>query len=253
MADRNPPNQSTVKSAMRTIDILEYVVASSGGAVALDIAAALSIPISSLSYLLGTLVERDYLRREGRRYYPGPGLERLRTGPHSMTLADRVRPLVRTLRIQLNETASFFVQSDWELVALVTETAEQTLRYSISVGSKTPLFCVAAGKALLAELGEEELDRYFAETELTPFTPNSILDEKRLRRELDKIRKAGYAVTNEEYTLGICGVGKAVIVDGRPVGAFGIAVPNPRFDERMERHASDLLSKTAALLEAGEG
>ena len=64
---------TTVKSAMRTLDIIEYVVAHRQGVVAQDIAGALAIPVSSLSYLLATLVERDYLRREGRRYFAGPG------------------------------------------------------------------------------------------------------------------------------------------------------------------------------------
>jgi predicted ArsR family transcriptional regulator len=59
---------SHVKSAMRTLDIIEYVVARGSPAVAQEIASALAIPVSSLSYLLATLVERGYLAREGRNY-----------------------------------------------------------------------------------------------------------------------------------------------------------------------------------------
>ncbi len=73
-----PAATNPVKSAMRTLDVIEYVVANRQGAVAQEIAGALAIPVSSLSYLLGTLVERGYLARAGRRYLPGPGLERLR-------------------------------------------------------------------------------------------------------------------------------------------------------------------------------
>ena len=57
------PTQPTVKSAMRTLDIIEHVVGNPSGVAAQDIAAALQIPVSSLSYLLGTLCERTYLRR----------------------------------------------------------------------------------------------------------------------------------------------------------------------------------------------
>ena len=64
---------SQVKSATRTLDIIEYVVAHPRPLVAQEIATALGIPVSSLSYLLATLVERNYLVREGRRYSPGPG------------------------------------------------------------------------------------------------------------------------------------------------------------------------------------
>jgi IclR family acetate operon transcriptional repressor len=106
---------SHVKSATRTLDIIEYVVAHDRPLVAQEIAVALGIPVSSLSYLLGTLVERGYLTRDGRRYLAGPGLERLQTHSHGFTLAERAAPLVRTLRVQLNETASFWVRRDWKV------------------------------------------------------------------------------------------------------------------------------------------
>ena len=52
------PLASQVKSATRTLDIIEYVVAHGRPLVAQEIATALGIPVSSLSYLLATLVER---------------------------------------------------------------------------------------------------------------------------------------------------------------------------------------------------
>ena len=58
-----PAQSSQVKSATRTLDIIEYVVAHPRPLVAQEIATALGIPVSSLSYLLSTLVERDYLVR----------------------------------------------------------------------------------------------------------------------------------------------------------------------------------------------
>src|SRR5690606_8553047 len=67
MAAADPTLQSSqVTSATRTLDIIEYVVAHPRPLVAQEIATALGIPVSSLSYLLATLVERNYLVREGR-------------------------------------------------------------------------------------------------------------------------------------------------------------------------------------------
>ncbi|MFD2781390.1 helix-turn-helix domain-containing protein [Novosphingobium pokkalii] len=79
-----PSVATPVKSALRTLDVIEFVVAHAAGVVAQDVAQALGIPVSSLSYLLATLVERQYLTREGRRYLPGPGLERLRVSPAAL-------------------------------------------------------------------------------------------------------------------------------------------------------------------------
>ena len=125
---------SQVKSATRTLDIIEYVVAHDRPLVAQEIAIALGIPVSSLSYLLGTLVERGYLARDGRRYSAGPGLQRLQARSGGFSLAERAAPLVRTLRVQLNETTSFFIRSAWDVEAIVTETSEQALRYAVPTG-----------------------------------------------------------------------------------------------------------------------
>lgn len=235
-----------VKSAMRTLDIIEYVVAHPSGVVAQEIAQALSIPVSSLSYLLGTLVDREYLVRAGRLYQPGSGLDRLRLAPQGLPLVERVRPLVRSLRLRLNETSSFFLRRDWQIEAVITETAEHTLRYSISVGTLTPMHCLAAGKAILAALPPEELERYFRETTRSQFSANTIVDEAALRGELDQAREQGFAMTRNEYTPGICGIG-CVITEGSTVlGSLAVAIPVVRCEPDVEASAGETLKAICA-------
>ncbi len=241
---------STVKSATRTLDIIEFVVSAGRPLVAQDIAAALVIPVSSLSYLLNTLVERGYLLRTGRYYAPGPGLERLQASAPVFTLADRVAPLVRALRIQLNETASFFVRREWTVEALATEGSDHALRYAVPTGAGAPLHAFSSGKALLAAMSEEELDRYFATTERRTFTAATIVGEASLRAEIAAVRASGIARTFEEHTPGIVGLGRAARIEGEVVGAFSVAIPVVRFDEAVERRASDLLTRTTELLAA---
>lgn len=250
MASTDPAAQSSqVKSATRTLDIIEYVVAHPRPLVAQEIATVLGIPVSSLSYLLATLVERNYLVREGRRYSPGPGLEKLQLHAEAYSLADRTAPLVRTLRVQLNETTSFFVREGWEIEALVTESSQQALRYAVPTGSRLPMHALASGKAMLAALPDEALDRYFAETERVRFTPATITAEKALRKEIAQIRTSGFAFTDEEFSLGIIGIGRIVTIEGEPVGALSVAIPKARYDETVRRRVMDLLERTAALLE----
>ena len=245
----NPAANSQVKSATRTLDTIEYVVAAGRPLVAQEIATALGIPVSSLSYLLSTLVERHYLLREGRRYSAGPGLARLQTSSGGFTLADRAAPLVRTLRVQLDETTSFFVREGWEIEAIVTESSEQALRYSVPQGRRLPMHALASGKALLAALPPEEIDRYFAESERRKFTEATTIDEAPLRRQLDEARRTGFAMTDEEFSLGIVGIARLITIGGVPVGSMSVAVPKVRFDDDLHSRVADLLDRAADLLD----
>jgi len=245
----SPPANSSVKSATRTLDIIEYVVAAGRPLVAQEISTALSIPVSSLSYLLSTLVERGYLQREGRRYTAGPGLERLQTRGSNFSLAERVGPLVRTLRMQLNETASFWVRHGWEVEPIATESSAHALRYAVDTGTRLPLHALASGKALLATLPPDQLDRYFAEAKLEKFTPSTITSEAKLRKQLADVRRTGFAYTDDEYSLGINGIGRVATMGGDVIGALSVAIPKVRNNPALEQRTRDLLARTASLLE----
>ena len=241
-------DSSSVKSATRTLDILEFVVGCGRPVSAAEIAAALAIPVSSLSYLLGTLVERDYLTRKGRLHAPGPALGRLNPDVAASALSDRVYPVVRSVSLQLNETASFFVRHGFEMEAIAGEVATQALRYTIEVGRLVPLHAFAAGKAILATFDETELAAYFAAGSLPSFTPSTVTREGQLRTELAQIARSGIARTEEEFTPGIIGIGRAVMSGGMLLGAISVAIPAARTTPALEERAALLLTQASDAL-----
>jgi IclR family acetate operon transcriptional repressor len=235
----------SVKSAMRTLDVLELLVRQARPMAAHEIAAALAIPMSSLSYLLATLTERGYLERSGRFYEVGPAIERLRPRAVGPTLAEQVAPLVASLRYQLNETASFFVRRGFEIEAVATEVGQHALRYTLDVGQRAPMHSFAAGKALLATLDDEELESYFRTVDRAAFTPHTIVAEETLRAAIETVRRLGFARTREEHSLGIIGIGCAAMVDGAAAGAFSVAIPVARFDDAIEERCVRFLGRAA--------
>ncbi|WP_347304193.1 IclR family transcriptional regulator [Croceibacterium sp. TMG7-5b_MA50] len=237
-----------VKSATRTLDIIEHVIAADRPLVAQEIASTLAIPVSSLSYLLATLVERRYLLREGRRYLPGPGLQRLHARPSGPSLVERVTPLVQYLRNQLNETASFLVRVGWEAEVLVTQTSDHALRYSLDTGGRLPLHALAGGRALLTLLSEAELEQYFAASNRHVITRFTITGEQPLRHAIAAARDNGVAETDQEYTLGIHGMACIVHAGGQPVGALAVAIPKARLAPDRHDQVLDLLRRAATML-----
>jgi IclR family acetate operon transcriptional repressor len=251
-ADGQKPDGASVKSATRTLDILEFVVGHGRPVSAAEIAATLGIPISSLSYLLGTLIERRYLIRSGRLHSPGPALTRLQTTEPAARISERVTARLRAIALQLNETAAFFVRHGYEMEAIASEVSAQPLRYNVEVGRLLPLHAFSAGKAILATFGKEELDDYFATETLTPFTPQTVTDEATLRDELSRIGRRGLARTSEEYTPGIIGIGRSVIAaDGSLMGAISIGIPAARATPALEERAAALIIRASDILGAG--
>jgi IclR family acetate operon transcriptional repressor len=245
------PNPSpAVKSALRTLDILELFAQQGRPLAAHEISTTLGIPVSSLSYLLSTLVERDYLARDRRHYRLGPSFAYLRRDEPGD--AARAAPLVRAMTRELNETAGFFVREGFEIEVVASEVGQQALRYTLEVGQRAPLHAFAAGKALLAALPEKELALYFRGAKRRAYTPATIVAEAELRAALAEVRAAGIARTREEHTPGIAGIARAAIVDGKALGAFSIAVPVSRLTAEVERRAVQLLTRATNLLAGGE-
>ena len=235
-------NGSAVKSAARAIDIVEHV-ALHGPVNARGISRATGVPESSLSYLLATLVDREWLAQaQDRTYSAGPALSRLASGARA-PLVDRARPFLRSLAASTGETACLFVRRGHEIEVLDVELSTHDLRFTPQKGQRIPLHSFGGGKALLTRLSPAELDAYFREAQRTRFTEHTIADEPALRREIAQCEAKGYAVSIEEHSIGVDSV--AVAVDD--LHSISIAMPSPRFSEDVERQT------IRGLQEAAEG
>ncbi|HEX5957554.1 MAG TPA: helix-turn-helix domain-containing protein, partial [Hyphomicrobiaceae bacterium] len=171
---------AAVKSASRTIEIVE-LIARQGPATARELSRATQIPESSLSYLLATLVERDWLCSLGDRTYAlGSALSRLAAGA-APTPAERRRAQLKLVARATGETASLFIRRDNEIEAIEVELSSQLLRFTPEKGMRVPSHSFAGGKALLARMNEKALEKYFATSTRTRFTPSTLVDEAALR------------------------------------------------------------------------
>jgi IclR family acetate operon transcriptional repressor len=234
---------SSVKSASRTIDILEQI-ARQGPATAREIARATRIPESSLSYLLSTLVERDWLCNLGDRTYTlGSAFSRLAAGA-TPSPAERRRAQLKLVARTTGETCSLFIRRADEIEAIDVELSSQLLRFTPERGMRVPLHCFAGGKALLARMSPADLDAYFAAGTRTRFTPTTLVDEQELRCDIVETMARGYAISREEHTAGIIGMG--VAADDQH--SLSVAVPTARFDAAFQKLAAKVLLEAAKAL-----
>ena len=157
--------------------------------------------------------------------------------PHLRALADRTR-----------ETVNLAVLDGDAVVYIHKEEGTLAVTMSARLGSRRPLHCTALGKAYLAALPVRELEARLAGLELPRFTAATITDRAALAAELDRVRRRGYAVDDEEVEEGVCCVGAAVRDHRRlPVAAISVAGPAYRLRAEAERVGALVVETSAAI------
>jgi IclR family pca regulon transcriptional regulator len=102
------------------------------------------------------------------------------------------------------------------------------------------------GKAILAHLPEEELSELLDRITFSQLTHRTITTREGFLEELEKVRKQGYAVNDEELSVGLRSIAAPIMRDNRPVAAINIAVPTARYNlEQLAKNFSGPLLKTA--------
>jgi DNA-binding IclR family transcriptional regulator len=124
----------------------------------------------------------------------------------------------------------------------VPPTVTMTAESRSAPGSRTLLHAGAAGKAILAHLGEEHVGAVI-DRGLEPLTDNTITDPVELREGLERVRERGYAIDWEEGVAGIRGIAVPIATDDLPyVGSIMTYGPTNRFpDERLQEELPDKL------------
>ena len=123
-------------------------------------------------------------------------------------------PYLEKLSSKINESSSLAVLDDTEIVYVERVTINRIMKESIGVGTRLPAHASSVGKLLLSSLSPEKLNSYFSRAELYPFTKKTITSEEFLRKELDEIKRKGWAVNIDELEIGLISIA-APVKDGK--------------------------------------
>jgi DNA-binding IclR family transcriptional regulator len=224
-----------VKSAERTLDLIETLASTTVPMGTGALSEALKIPKSSLFHLLGTLEDRGYVREENGGYVIGPKLTELARGhTEPRDLSRIVAPVLQELGAAINETCSLNIQRGDNVEVVATVSGRQALNYTMQLGELAPLYAVSAGKALLATWDNDRISSYLERITFERFTPHTIQSPERLWRDIERARTEGFGFVEEEFTPGIVGLGVALphgsAADHFEPAALNVAIPSVRCD-----------------------
>ncbi len=244
-ADAEAPGAAhqPVKSAARTVEVLEYLAHAGGMHSLRDLQKVLGHPKSSLHALLRTLVDAGWVECDQTGTLYGMGLRALLVGMAYIDGDEMVALAGSTLTWlaqESTETIHLARLDRSDVVYLATRDSRHELRVISRVGHRLPAHATALGKALLARYGDDEL-RALLPKRLDALTPYTITDRERLLADLEATRQRGYAIDREENTIGLQCLG--VAIDHRqPVrDAISCSVPCSRMTTAREATILELL------------
>lgn len=240
------------KSALRVLEIMEFIAAEPAGCTHTTIAQGLSIPKSSLTALLQDLQSKGYLQRTPETGVFTIGVQVLwlaNSYLRNLNLVKLGQPVVAELFGEVGQFCTLAIPSGTEYVVICTESVPSIFGHSLQVGSRGPLYCSALGKAILAFLPQDQVDAILKSSTRAPLTRQTKTKLPDILQELEATRRSGVGRSLGESFAGVDGYAAPVFgPSGLPVASLGIGSPTnefkpsaiPRVEAALKRAARKL-------------
>jgi IclR family transcriptional regulator, blcABC operon repressor len=211
--------ESLAPAVTRAGAILDLLAENAGEAAGpSELARRLGLPKSSIANICNALADIGLVRRIGTGFALGRKLAEL--GGAYLASVDQVQEFYEACQLLPTgsvETVQLAILDGLEMTYLARHDGRQPVRLTSQIGRRLPATVTATGKAALASLDEDELERRLAGIgELPTLTPKSIASVDALRSELAAVRHRGYAMDDEETVEGVVCFG--VTIPGRRPG-----------------------------------
>jgi DNA-binding IclR family transcriptional regulator len=220
----------------RVLRILEALHAAPGGLALRDVARLTGINKSTAYRILAHLESDGYLfKGNAGAYSIGPKLARLASATnHHTALRETSRPILDKLWEATGETINLAIPDGNEVLYLDVIESPHSFRLVSHAGMRRPMHGTALGKAVMAYLSAEERENLLALVKGKDERLARAGRPANLRKELAKVCQQGYAVDDQESTLGARCVGAPIFEEaGSVVGAISISGPTTRIGKKQ--------------------
>lgn len=213
----------------------------------------LGVASSTAHRVLAMLQYRGFVRQDpvSKAYGPGPALTGVAFSVISrMDINGIARPVMQTLNDRLNESVHLGALEGSHVRFIEAIESRRAVRVASRLGRSLPAHCTSLGKALLAELDEDELHRLYPTERLPVVTDKSISQRSALEAQLAMVRRVGFATNREESEDGVASVAVAVPTK-TPDLRIGLSVSAPI--ARLPANATKMLGAQLAAAAAEIG
>jgi len=223
----------TVQSVAKAADILECFVSKSELGIS-DISKLMGMSKSTIYGIVNTLVETGMLEQdsESRKYRLGLKLFELgHIVEKRMDIRAEAKPFCMALSEKYSQTVHLATHSEGDVVYIDKFDVPDFLIVYSQIGRRAPMTCTGVGKAMLAYLGQDYIEKYILPKTFAKKTANSIDTAEKLFADLEEIKKRGYALDNEEIEQGLkCVAAPIFNKNSEPVAAVSLSGTAAKMD-----------------------
>ncbi|MEA5387943.1 IclR family transcriptional regulator [Haloarculaceae archaeon H-GB11] len=220
-----------------------------------DLARELDLANSTVHAHLTTLLNNEFVVKEGNEYHLGIKLFHLgEQARHRKPEYEIVRRHAHELSHELNEEVAFAITEHGRSVIIFDENNDPA-KEGFQVGRYFYMHNSASGKAMLAEFPSERVDEVVERWGLPRETDETIQTRPELDAELERTRERGYSINRQEALEGLMAIGMVVTnPDGSVLGSLDVSGPPYRLSEdeivtQLRRTVEDIEAEIAAQYE----
>jgi IclR family acetate operon transcriptional repressor len=231
-----------VRAVGRALDILMAFTAADYELSVSDLLKRVDLSRPTLYRLLYTLEQSGFVVSVGepQRFRLGPSVAHLtHVWTSSLDLADVARPVLRSVWEETGETVALFVPQGPYRTCIAELPSAQPLSFKRGVGYRERIILGASGRAILAHA-------HTSPAELRRYAQGTSVDLGKYQKELELVRKRGYATSMEELIQGAVSIAAPFFHgSGEVAGSLVMFGPSARLDARRIEASGNLLIKEA--------
>ncbi|MDA7964035.1 IclR family transcriptional regulator [Ruegeria sp.] len=218
----------------KACDVLDQVASFGRPARFAELLDGSDFPKATLYRFLQSLTNQGMLHYDPDRQTYSPGMRLVRLAHAAWTqnsLAPIARPFLDALSSETGETVHLAQLDSGQVLYVDKRNAQRPVEMYSEAGKVGPAYCTGVGKAMMAFLEEERLQKTISQQSFHRFTDKTLTSEQALRDDLAAIRSRGYAVDDEEHEPGIICIACPILTEGgRVLGAISVTGSTGRMD-----------------------
>lgn len=160
-----------------------------------------------------------------------------------LNVSNLISPVLEKLSEHTGESIFLTILDNDQALTLVVIEPKNKVKFSVSAGSRAPLYVGASYRSILAFMPEEAIEKIIANG-LVKYTATTMADATELRNELSVIRQNGWAESQGEYTPDVVALAVPLLVNNTIIGSVTVAGPSYRMEEEQKKSYLPLLQQT---------